>query len=274
MICCTGGQIYRIRAALSVPPVARSEQDLALAMATLERWLMRQEPPVVDAPSNGQHGSDGGGGSRSSSRGNDDFETPLSTCSFGGLNYPDVAFDALPFLAFADHRFTRRKRGGGGGRSSSSSSSFSVHHDDDHYDDDERGATGSGGHRGGGYAEERGGPATPTAGKKVLHGDGGAAADDADTDTAAPAAPVSPYVPIARLFLRLCPSLGAYVAPWLESYAGSTSLAPRLNGRQLGEEDGRVRVVFVSSRFGNHGTTKVLAALMRFLPRQHFEVWL
>lgn len=229
-------------------------------MATLERWLERQEPRADD-PSNGRQHS-GGRSSSSSSRGNGGFENTLSTCSFGGLNYPDVAFDGLPLLAFADHRFPRRK---GSGRSSSGGSDGT-----DSVDDSERGAAESGEH-GRGYVE--GSPAAaaaaaaagvsvaaPTTGK-VLEGEG---RGDADT--------VSPYGPIARVFRRLCPDLGAYVAPWLEAYSGGTSLAPSLNGGQLGESDGRVRVVFVSSRFGNHGTTKVLAALMRFLPRQQFEV--
>ncbi|CAN0591678.1 unnamed protein product, partial [Ectocarpus sp. 12 AP-2014] len=92
-------QIYRIRSALSIPTVASSEQDLALAMATLEGWLKRQEPPVEDPPEparrHGHHTT-----TTSSSGG--DFETPLSSCSFGALNYPDVAFDSLPLLAFAD----------------------------------------------------------------------------------------------------------------------------------------------------------------------------
>lgn len=279
VMCCTDGQIYRIRAALSLPVVATSEQDLALAMALLERWLKRQEPPV-DAPSNArQHGGGTNRRSRSgssTSSGSGDFETPLSTCSFGGLNYPDVAFDSLPLLAFADHRFPRRKRGG---------CSSSAEHDTDtgpswhpggidgrrsktHSDDhDKRGATASGEH-GDGHVE--GSPealaaaaataAAPTTRKMLECDEGG------DDDM------VSPYGQIARLFRRLCPNLGAYVAPWLDAYSGGASLAPRLNGGQLGEADGRVRVVFVSSRFGNHGTTKTLAALMRFLPRQHFEV--
>ncbi|CAM9934621.1 unnamed protein product, partial [Ectocarpus sp. 8 AP-2014] len=48
-------QIYRIRSALSIPTVACSEQDLALAMATLEGWLRRQEPPVEDPPETARH---------------------------------------------------------------------------------------------------------------------------------------------------------------------------------------------------------------------------
>ena len=212
--------------------VASSEQDLALVLAALERWLQRQHP-AVGTPRQGGGGGGGGG----------DFETPLSSCSFGGLNYPDVAFDNLPLLAFADHRFPRRRQG----RFDAAAAAA----DDDiekgtavGIDDEEEGL-GKGG-------DEKEG---------VLDDDEG---DDADM--------VSLYAPVGRLFSRLCPDLGAYVAPWLLPFSGEASLAPGKDGGRLGAADGRVRVIFVSSRFGNHGTTKALAPLMRLLPRQHFEV--
>lgn len=238
-----GGQIYRIRSALSVPVVASSEQDLALVLAALERWLQRQQP-AVDTPPTTPRQQGGGGGGGSSSR-NGDFETPLSSCSFGALNYPDVAFDNLPLLAFADHRFPRRRRG--------------------RFTDNGSSAAATLGHRSTAAAAAESSvddnhELTRSSEAAVLGGGEGLA------DV------VSLYGPIGRLFSRLCPDLGAYAAPWLLPYSGGASLAPVANGGRLGAADGRVRVIFVSSRFGNHGTTKALAPLMRLLPRQYFEV--
>ncbi|CAM9525505.1 unnamed protein product [Scytosiphon promiscuus] len=197
-------QIYRIRAALSIPVVASSRQDLALTMATLDHWLERQEPPPPSAAA--------------------PPDTPLSSCSFGALNYPEVAFDSIPLLSFADYRRSPRTRREGD--------------------------------------PTNGGSAATASARSGVEPAGAGAADTTE----------SLYGPIGRLFSRLCPDLGAYVAPWLESYSGGASLAPYEWGGLLGEADGRVRVVFVSSRFGNHPTTKALAGLMRLLPRQHFEV--
>ncbi|CAM9911034.1 unnamed protein product, partial [Ectocarpus sp. 13 AM-2016] len=246
-------QIYRIRSALSIPTVASSEQDLALAMATLEGWLRRQEPPVQDPPEPARRRGDHTPTTTSSGG---DFETPLSSCSFGALNYPDVAFDSLPLLAFADHRYPRRNRSGladsrrspaGGGGTGDG-------------DKDEGVPPGGVSGEVDGDAWRKPGLAGRSAGKGLDENGG----DDADG--------VSLYGSIGRLFWRLCPDLGAFVAPWLDRYGGASSLAPEADGGLRGEADGRVRVAFVSSRFGNHATTKALAALMRLLPRQHFEV--
>ncbi|CAM9752228.1 unnamed protein product, partial [Hapterophycus canaliculatus] len=264
-------QIYRIRAALSIPVVSSSEQDLALTMATLERWLEHQEPPppaAAAAPDARRYGPSGRSGSSSARRVDGDFQTPLSSCSFGALNYPDVAFDSIPLLAFADYRGRspgRNHRGSGGG-------ALGDGDDEDGDDDDDESdvtrndgcAGGAGGGSGGGEDEADAASADPAAAsagrRRGVLGEG---VDDAAK---------SLYGPIGRMFSRLCPDLGAFVAPWLENYSGATSLAPGAWGGLLGEADGRVRVVFVSSRFGNHPSTKALAGLMRLLPRQHFEV--
>lgn len=230
-------QIYRVRAALSFPAVPSSQQDLALTMASLEHWIMHlqpsadghlcgahpcRHPPKTEHPwaaaqgsSNGRHAPQGSGATR------------LSTCFFGGLNYPDVAFDDLPLLAYADYYFRRRKR-------------TATDHQDG-YDAEDRELS-------------------------------AAAAMATAVDGAGVTDRVSPYGAIGRLFLGLCPDLGADVAPWLADFAGGAGLAPREDGGRLGEGDGRVKIVFVSSRFGNHGTTKALAGLMRLLPRDYFEV--
>lgn len=161
----------------------------------------------------------------------------LSTCSFGGLNYPDVAFDELPLLAFADHFFRRRQTG--------------VDNDN-----------GRGRH---------GFEASPSPWEKLAVNEEGAAGEGELVEEGGEA---SLFGPIGHLFWRLCPDLGEFVAPWLEAFAGPGGLAPRQDGgSRLGKvSDGRVKVAFVSSRFGDHGTTKALAGLMRLLPRDYFEV--
>lgn len=155
----------------------------------------------------------------------------LSTCAFGGLNYPDVAFDELPLLAFADHFYRRRQTGAadGGGRRH-------------------------------GFIE-----ASPLPREKL-----GAAGVGAELVEGGGEA--SLFGPIGHLFWRLCPDLGEFVAPGLEAFAGPGGLAPREDGVGLGEAHRRVRVAFVSSRFGNHAATKALAGLIRLLPRDYFEV--
>lgn len=250
-------QIYRIRSALSIPTVASSEQDLALAMSTLEDWLRRQEPRIEDPPETARHH---GHRTTTTASTSGDFETPLSSCSFGALNYPDVAFDSLPLLAFADHRCQRRNRG--------------CLEDDDN----SRGSAAGGGGGGSGDGDKDEGVPPPRGVSGGVNGDAwrnpglAAAGKGLDEDGGDDADSVSLYGPIGRLFSRLCPDLGAFVAPWLDRYGGATSLASEADGGLRGQADGRVRVVFVSSRFGNHATTKALAALMRLLPRQHFEV--
>lgn len=212
----------------------------------------------------------------------------MFSCSFGGLNYPDVAFDNLPLLGFADYRFRRRRlrwrsstdRGG-----DVDGHGCTGRHDSDGGPspaaDELRARFADNGGRG-----ERGAGRVPEAAVSNTGMGGGGEREEATASAAAAAAAaeeavgdgevdydVSPYGPIGRLFARLCPDLGAYVAPWLNNFAGEFGLSPRDSGGRLAGSEGRVKVVFISSRFGNHGPTKALAGLMRLLPRDYFEVW-
>lgn len=178
-------QIYRVRAALSLSAVAASLEDLDLAMSSFESNIERLLPSSSTDASHLERGflnKRGGFASPGEAK-------PLSACSYGGLNYPEVVLDDLPLMGFADRRILPWQ---------------------------------------------------------AVHG-------------------VSPYVAVAKLFSRLCPDLGGFVAPGLEAFAGGDGMAPR-------EGDERVSVVFVSSKFWNHGTTKTVAGLIRLLPRDFFEV--
>ncbi|CAM9653671.1 unnamed protein product, partial [Laminaria digitata] len=268
--CC--GMIYRIRAALSFPAVPSSEQELALTMATLDCWLYLQEPsidnlrdalPCPSPPNNRQSCTADGeqnsstDSSSSGSCGGGGGSGQLFSCSFGGLNYPDVAFDNLPLLGFADYRVRRRQRRPPPPRRFSSDNGGDG-------DGDYNGGRREGG--GGGEATASAAAAAAEAAAEEEEEEEEEAVEDREDDY------VSPYGPIGRLFSRLCPDLGAYVEPWLDKFAGESGLSPRDRRGRLAGTEGRVKVVFISSRFGNYGPTKALAGLMRLLPRDYFEV--
>lgn len=169
------------------------------------------------------------------------FVSSLSACSFGGNNYPDVAFDHLPLLPFTDyHRPKRTQRPRGMAREPLDSSPKET----------VKGSGGSGegegqdGNRGEGMEVGRSAVSTS------LHAD------------------------LGRLFLRLCPDLGDFVAPQMAMASKERGAESRQDFGPPGINGGgrRVRVVFVSSGFGNQGTTKRVAGLMRRLPRKWFEV--
>lgn len=180
---------------------------------------------------------------------------PLFTCSFGELNYPDVAFDDLPLLPFADYyrpnlpAILEPSSALPGGVSAVDTETFPF----EFFSDSDPGVRpgGSVGNREdvGSYADEVWG-----------HG-----YDDDVVET-------SLHANLASLFLGMCPELGDFVAPRLEAYPGAEGGSWGVGGGAGARNERKVKVAFVSSRFGNDGATKRVAALMKLLPREYFEV--
>ncbi|CAM9856117.1 unnamed protein product, partial [Sphacelaria rigidula] len=250
-------QIYRVRAALSIPAVSRSRQDLEASMGALEKGISSFLPPRKRKASNGSEHVRGGGTTPSTTAASvkSGNTGPLFTCSFGELNYPDVAFDDLPLLPFADYyrpnlpAILEPSSALPGGVSAVDTETFPF----EFFSDSDPGVRpgGSVGNREdvGSYADEVWG-----------HG-----YDDDVVET-------SLHANLASLFLGMCPELGDFVAPRLEAYPGAEGGSWGVGGGAGARNERKVKVAFVSSRFGNDGATKRVAALMKLLPREYFEV--
>lgn len=325
-----------MRAALSVSAVPASEEDLALAMGSLERSIAgfqaeitaghsssdrdrnHPRPSGTSARQSWQNEGDVEVGERSIIDTNGGHRMRVSKCSFGDSNYPEAAFDGVPLLAFADHRSPRsqqRRMGQSAPNAAATANApadartitagscpthnagvyaengalfdasrsgcrSSLCNDDDikngnhpeakcfscNDDDIIHGNYPGAKCSGGNMAKSRGSAGNSKEDEVAATATAGSGVDDADDET------VSLSGRIGQLFWKLCPRLGGFVAPWVKDFSGEAALAPKEDGGRLVEGDGRVKVVFVSSRFGNYGSTKALAGLIHLLPRDYFEV--